>query len=109
MLNIVEYETDWDGEDAVVLHVYPDGQSGAVCGFTTFALKKRPPGAEVMHMPFGTPVQFAFSSAMDVCKQLGIAHLVINDPGKLFAPDVRHMGQRAMSQLVETEEPGAAS
>ena len=105
MLNIVEYETDWNGDDAVVLHVYQDGQHGGICGFTTLALTRRPPGAEVMHTPFGTPVQFAFSSAMDMCKQLGIPHLVINDPGKLFAPDVRHMGPMALSQAAQIEPP----
>jgi hypothetical protein len=103
MLNIVEYETDWSGEDAIVLHVYEDAQQGGVCGFTTFALTRRPPDAEVLHMPFGTPVQFAFTSAMEICKRLGIQHLVINDPGKLFAPDVRHMGPMALSPSVQPE------
>jgi hypothetical protein len=109
MLNIVEYDTDWNGDDAVVLHVYEDGQRGGVCGFTTLALTVRPSGAEVMHTPFGTPVQFAFSSAMDVCRQLGIAHLVINDPRKLFAPDVRRMGVKSLSELMEIDPPGVSA
>ena len=101
MLNIIEYEIDWSGEDAIVLHVYEDAQQGGIYGFTTFALMQRPPDAEVLHMPFGTPVQFAFASAMDVCKRVGIEHLVINDPRGLFAPDVRHMGPMALSPAVQ--------
>jgi hypothetical protein len=86
---VVDYDADWIGANAIVLHVYQDIQHGGTCGFTTFALATSPPGAEVLHMPFGTPVQFAFASAKEVAERLGIEHLIVNDPRKLFIPEMR--------------------
>jgi hypothetical protein len=89
MLTVIEHQEDWEGTDAVVLHVYADAAENGVCAFTTVALMKRPPEAELLHSPIGTPVQFAFLQARTLAQQLGVDALVINDPAKLFPPDER--------------------
>ena len=87
---MVENMEQVGARDALALHVYasPDSPTGA-CGYSTFALVNRPADAEIMHVPFGTPVVTAFKEVLTMAKQCGIEYVVMNDPAELFPPEMR--------------------
>jgi hypothetical protein len=89
-VTIVEDMEQIGAKDALALHVYasPDGATEA-CGYSTFALIHRPSEAEILHVPFGTPVMTAFKEVMTMAKQCGIQYVVVNDPAELFPPPIR--------------------
>lgn len=88
-MTVINGGTRPDG-DAIVLHVYRDAsKSLGICGFTTLDLLMRESNPEVVHIPLGTPVGFAFAEAFKTGARLGLHYLVINDPGGLFPPEKR--------------------
>jgi hypothetical protein len=88
-ITVINGATRPDG-DAIVLHVYRDAsKSLGICGFTTFDLLMRTREPEVVHVPLGTPVGFAFAQAFKTGARLGLHYLIINDPGGLFPPEKR--------------------
>jgi hypothetical protein len=90
IVTVVESMDQVGAKDALALHVYasPDNETGA-CGYSTFALVHRPPDAEILHVPFGTPIATAFKEVLTMAKQCGIEYVVMNDPAELFPPEIR--------------------
>jgi hypothetical protein len=90
IVTVVENMEQVGARDALALHVYasPDSETGA-CGYSTFALVHRPADAEIVHVPFGTPVMTAFKEVLTMAKQCGIEYVVMNDPAELFPPEMR--------------------
>jgi hypothetical protein len=90
VITVVESLEQVGAKDALALHVYvsPNSEAGA-CGYSTFALVNRPADAEILHVPFGTPVMAAFKEVMTMARKCGIEYVVMNDPHELFPPEIR--------------------
>jgi hypothetical protein len=90
IVTVVETMDRVGAKDALALHVYasPESETDA-CGYSTFALIHRPANAEILHVPFGTPIVTAFKEVLTMAKQCGIEFVVINDPAELFPPGIR--------------------
>ena len=90
IVTVVETMDQVGAKDALALHVYANPENAAVaCAYSTFALVARPPNAEIVHVPFGTPIVTAFKEVLTMAKQCGIEYVVMNDPGELFPPEMR--------------------
>jgi hypothetical protein len=90
IVTVVENMDQVGAKDALALHVYASPERPAdACGYSTFALIHRPANAEIMHVPFGTPVVTAFKEVLSMARQCGIEYVVMNDPGELFPPEKR--------------------
>jgi hypothetical protein len=90
IVTVVETMHQVGAKDALALHVYANPENGAdACGYSTFALVSRPPNAEIVHVPFGTPIVTAFKEVLTMAKQCGIEYVVMNDPAELFPPPMR--------------------